>query len=104
MTARVQDDLKTQHDPQELKSAIEKAFDYRGDVTITLKSGESVEGYVFDRKDEGLPLDQCLVRVIPKDGKGKLVIRYSDIACLEFTGRDTATGERYERWKHEFHK
>src|ERR1017187_9120714 len=34
----------------ELRGALEKAFDYRGDVTITRKDGSRVEGYLFDRR------------------------------------------------------
>ncbi len=94
----------SREDVEEIRGALEKAFDYRGDVTITLKSGEQVTGYVFDRRDEGLPLEECVVRLIPKEGKEKRAIRYSDIACLEFTGRDTASGDRFRRWIHEFHK
>ena len=37
----------------EIRAAIEKAFDYRGDLTLTLKDGRTVEGYVFDRKIKG---------------------------------------------------
>ena len=33
-----------------IRAALEKAFDYRGDLTITLKSGEKIEGYLYDRK------------------------------------------------------
>ena len=35
----------------EIRGALEKAFDYRGDVTVTLKNGSVVEGYIFDRKN-----------------------------------------------------
>ena len=34
----------------EVLDALEKAFDYRGDVTITCKDGSVVEGYIFDRR------------------------------------------------------
>ena len=34
----------------QLAEGIEQAFDYRGDVTVTLNSGESLAGYVFDRR------------------------------------------------------
>ena len=34
---------------EEVRQALEKAFDYRGDVTITRKDGSKVEGYIFDR-------------------------------------------------------
>src|SRR2546423_512028 len=33
----------------EVREALEKAFDYRGDVTITKKDGAIIEGYIFDR-------------------------------------------------------
>src|SRR5262245_20510336 len=32
----------------ELLAAFDKAFDYRGDVTLTLTDGRTVEGYLFD--------------------------------------------------------
>ena len=34
----------------EIFDAFEKAFDYRGDIVITRKDGEKIEGYIFDRK------------------------------------------------------
>jgi len=88
----------------EIRGAIDKALDFRGDITITLKSGATVEGYIFDRKAEGPSLDQCFARMIPKEGKGKISIRYSDIARLEFTGRDAAAGKRFEVWLRLYHE
>ena len=35
---------------EEIRIALEKAFDYRGDVTITRKDGAVIEGYLFDRR------------------------------------------------------
>ena len=35
---------------EDLRRALETAFDYRGDVTITLKNGTQIEGYIFDRR------------------------------------------------------
>ncbi|MBM4124733.1 MAG: hypothetical protein FJ246_07255, partial [Nitrospira sp.] len=35
--------------PRELAEAVEQAFDYRGDVTLKLRSGETIEGYLFNR-------------------------------------------------------
>jgi len=84
--------------PEEIRDALCKAFEYRGDVTITLKNGETLEGYVFDRKVDSPSLDQCLVRLFPKEGNKKIAIAFSDIARLEFTGRDTAAGRRFEVW------
>jgi len=82
---------------QDLLAALETAFDYRGDVTITRKEGSVVEGYIFDRRQAGT-LAQSVVRVIPKDSHQKLTIPYSDIAALAFTGRDTAAGKSWEAW------
>jgi hypothetical protein len=81
----------------EIRAALEKAFDYRGDLTITLKSGERVEGYLYDRKP-GKTLDDSLARIMPKDTQGRVNIRYSDIAALAFTGKDTAAGKSFEAW------
>src|SRR5581483_1099155 len=83
---------------EEIRAALEKAFDYRGDLTITLKSGEKIDGYVFDRRDTSPKLSECFVRVMPKDRPGKLSIPYSDIAALAFTGKDTAAGKSFEAW------
>ena len=81
----------------ELREALEKAFDYRGDVTITQKNGSTVEGYIFDRA-AGTTLSSSFVRVLPKNGSGRMKIPYSEIAALAFTGRDTAAGKSWEAW------
>lgn len=82
---------------EELRQALEKAFDFRGDVTITRNDGSRLEGYVFDRKS-GKTLQDSLVRLYPKDQAGKVAVSYADIAGLEFTGRDTAAGKSWEAW------
>ena len=82
---------------EDLRSGLEQAFDYRGDVTITRRDGTNIEGYVFDRK-AGKTLADSFVRLIPKDEARKLAIPYSDIAGLAFTGRDTAAGKSWEAW------
>jgi hypothetical protein len=82
---------------QETVSALEKAFDYRGDVTLTLKDGSSVEGYIFDRQT-GASLRESFVRLFPKDSDEKMVVPYSNIAGLAFSGRDRAAGASWEAW------
>ena len=82
---------------EETRKALEKAFDYRGDVTITRKNGTTVEGYIFDRKS-GPTLAESLVRVLPRTSNQRVMIAYSDIAALAFTGRDTAAGKSWEAW------
>ena len=81
----------------EVQEAFEKAFNYRGDVTITRKDGTKLECYVFDRRP-GRTLAESVVRVIPKESFEKLSILYSEIAGLAFTGRDTAAGKSWEAW------
>ncbi|HUZ94667.1 MAG TPA: hypothetical protein VMU57_07110 [Edaphobacter sp.] len=81
----------------EVRDALEKAFDYRGDVTITRKDGTKVEGYLFDRRS-GSSLSDSSVRVIPSAAREKVSIAYADIAALAFSGRDTAAGKTFEAW------
>jgi hypothetical protein len=81
----------------ELREGLEKAFDYRGDVTITRKDKSSVEGYIFDRR-VGATLSDSVIRLFPKGDPTKISIPYSDIATLSFTGRDTAAGKSWEAW------
>ena len=81
----------------EVREALEKAFDYRGDVTITRKDGAQVQGYLYDRRS-GATLADSLVRVMPANGSGKVSIPYADVAALAFTGRDTAAGRTFEAW------
>ena len=82
---------------EEIRAALEKAFDYRGDVTITRKDGTRVEGYIFDRRT-GKTLADSVVRLFPKDSSQKVAIAYADIAALAFSGRDTAAGKSFEAW------
>ena len=82
---------------EEIRTALEKAFDYRGDVSITLKSGEKIDGYIFDRRS-GKSLTDSVIRLYPKSGNQKISISYADIAALAFTGKDTAAGKSWEAW------
>ena len=82
---------------EELREGLEKAFDYRGDVTIHLKNGSAIEGYIFDRRS-GATLAESSVRLFPKGDPTKVTILYSEIQGLEFTGRDTAAGKSWEAW------
>jgi hypothetical protein len=83
--------------PAELHAALEQAFDYRGDVTITKKSGEIIEGYIFDRR-AGKSLADSVVRVLAKIGGAKVSVSYADVAALAFSGRDMAAGKSWETW------
>jgi hypothetical protein len=82
---------------EDLRQALEKAFDYRGDITITRRDGSQIEGYLFDRRSAAT-LKDSLVRLYPKNSNEKIAISYSDIAALAFSGRDTAAGKSWEAW------
>jgi len=81
----------------ELRAALEKAFDYRGDVAITRKDGSKIDGYIFDRIT-GATLDTSFVRVLPRDSNLRVKISYTEIAALAFSGRDPAAGKSWEAW------
>ena len=71
---------------EDLKSALEKAFDYRGDVTITLKSGEKIEAYIFNRQT-GATLAESWVQYFTPKAEDKRKLGYDQIARLEFRQR-----------------
>ena len=84
-------------DESALFDALEKAFDYRGDVTLTLRDGGVVSGYLFDR-ERGEGLGDSAVRVMPSDGGEVVRVGYGEIARLEFDRRDPAAGKTWENW------
>jgi hypothetical protein len=84
-------------DEEQLRAALEQAFDYRGDVRITRRDGSQVEGYIFDRRPASSLADSC-VRLMPKQGGAKISVSYLDVAGLAFSGRDMAAGKNWETW------
>jgi len=87
-------DLASESD---LRQALEKAFDYRGDVAITRKDGSKIDGYIFDRVT-GSTLESSFVRLLPRDSNQRVKISYAEIAALAFSGRDPAAGKSWEAW------
>jgi hypothetical protein len=79
----------------ELQEVIDAAFDYRGDVTIELKDGTRIEGYIFNRQVRG---SQATLQFFPKGDPGTQTIPYADIVAVDFTGEDTAFGQSWEAW------
>jgi transcriptional antiterminator Rof (Rho-off) len=79
----------------ELAEAIELAFDYRGDVTLELSSGEQVTGYLFNRSAaQGSAVIELFVA-----GSGTArVVPYTEIRSIAFSGEDTANGKSWEVW------
>lgn len=75
-------------------AAVELAFDYRGDITLTLDGGTDVVGYLFNR-DPGSP--EPFVDVFEREG-GRRRLPYASIRRIRFTGRNTAAGNSYAAW------
>jgi hypothetical protein len=82
---------------EDVRQALEKAFDYRGDVTITLKSGERIEAYIFNRQT-GPTLADSFVQYFTPAASAKQKLGYAEIARLEFSGKDRAAGKHWEDW------
>jgi hypothetical protein len=82
---------------EEIRQALEKAFDYRGDVTLTLKSGERIEAYIFNCQT-GATLADSYVQYFTPTAPEKRRVSYGEIARLEFTGKDRAAGKHWEDW------
>jgi hypothetical protein len=82
--------------------AIDQAFDYRGDVTLQLHNGETLDGYIFNREALAHPPQ---LQMFLKDQTAPRVIPYADVATIAFTGKDTANGKSWLDWvnkkKHE---
>lgn len=82
---------------KDLREALEKAFNYRGDVTITLKNGERIDAYVFNRHTGSTLTDSWVQYFVPNSPE-KRKVSYADIARLDFSGKDRAAGKHWEDW------
>ena len=81
--------------PDELRRILEEAFHYRGDVTLHLQTGERVLGYLFNRDFEA---EAPYVQMFVEGLNGPRQIPCSEIAAINFTGEDTASGKDWEAW------
>lgn len=81
----------------DLRLALEKAFDYRGDISLTFKNGEKIEAYVFNRYTGNTLADSYVQYFTPNAGD-KRKASYAAIARIEFSGKDRAAGKHWEAW------
>ena len=84
----------TFHSEADRVEAIDKAFDYRGDVSITLRN-EQIEGYIFNRDAKASP---PRIEVFIKGSEEPRIIPYADVIAIAFTGKDTADGKSWDAW------
>lgn len=82
---------------EDLRLALEKAFDYRGDVTLTLKNGERIEAYIFNCLS-GPTLAESFLQYFTPNAAEKRKVSYAEIARVEFSGKDRAAGKHWEAW------
>ncbi len=74
---------------------INQAFDYRGDVTLTLSNGQTIEGFMSNREAKASP---PRVQFFVKGEDKPQVIPYADIVAIAFTGKDPADGKSWDAW------
>ena len=79
-----------------IEQVIELAFDYRGNTTIEKTDGSSIEGYIFNRYSD---VREPFLEYFDASGAGPFVLRYSEIANVNFSGKDTAAGKSWEAWQ-----
>ena len=68
---------------------IDEAFDFRGHVTVTLKDGKVIEGYIYHRNLDERFGEPCL-EMFPKDKDERLVIPAQNVKSVALTGKDFA--------------
>jgi hypothetical protein len=78
-----------------LYDALDKAFDYRGDITITLKNGNKIVGYIYNRESTAA---EPYIEMFPADKDEKIKVLFKDVSALAFTGVDTAAGKSWAAW------
>ena len=78
------------------REALDAAFDYRGDVTLVLRDGATLTGYLFAHEPGAEPPH---VRILPASADAaRVVVPIASIASLEFSGDDKASGRSWEAW------
>ena len=84
-------DLATE---EEIHNAMEKAFDYRGDITLTFKTGEKVR-LTSSIARPGKSLADSFIQYYASNASDKRKASYAAIARIEFSGKDRAAGKHW---------
>lgn len=80
----------------DVAALVERAFRFRGDVTITTADGGETTGYLYNRDAAAPePYAQLFESALGRD----VSIPYAAIAAIRFTGRDTASGKHFESFQ-----
>jgi hypothetical protein len=84
--------LVVRSDDRSFDELLRVVVDYRGDATLTLKTGVKRVGYVFNSSKISLDL-------FPRDSSQKETVLLKDIEQIELSGEDTAKGKSWEDWQ-----
>lgn len=80
-----------------LEDQIEAAFDFRGNVTLTLKDGTTVDGFIFNR-DFAPKAGQAFVDLYADTQTHPVTYPIASIQTIALTGENTASGKSWEDW------
>lgn len=72
---------------KDVEDLVERAFHYRGDVTIRTDNDVSVTGYLFNRDTRA---SEPFAQLFETETGREISITYRDITQVLFTGRDVA--------------
>ena len=82
---------------EELLRQIEAAFDYRGHVSVKLKTGPAVEGFLFNRQlDAARAGEEPFIELYLKGSAEYRKLRLSELESIALTGEDCAAGKSYD--------
>jgi hypothetical protein len=71
-----------------LRAQIEAAYDYRGHVTVTLKDGKTVEGFLYNREFENPRVaEDHFVELMLKDSEERRRLKIEEISSVALTGQ-----------------
>lgn len=79
-------------DTPEFEEGLRAVVDYRGDVTVSLKAGGRITGYVYN-----VTYPKSF-DMFPRDSSRKETVKFEDVLEIEFSGEDTAKGKSYDDW------
>jgi hypothetical protein len=95
VTKFVETGIYAKNHESELTRQLREAIDFRGDVTLTLKNGQTHEGYLFN-------ITETTAEFYPKNKSEKACVFIEEILSVEKTGKDTAEGRSWENWVNKF--
>ena len=79
----------------ERRAAVDAAFDYRGDVTLTTSDGRTLSGYVSNRDFDA---SEPFLEIIAVDWQSPQKVPIDRVTGVSFTGVDTAAGKSWDLW------